>query len=459
MNKLQKSDGELGRKASSYSPSGGNEAGPIELPPLAKTLSDLNIPGIDTYRPRIIALGHTKWTDLFEWLARDLTLRVDPQSFSDVYDGSMSWVIRAVQPGFGNREVAIKVCKYTVETRQGALFHDEIATTAKLKHPGIPDILGYGVLPVGKLPYLVMHFIEGQTLAKIIEARQAERQDTLHGIGEKTLDWHSGDQKILLGILREAASIIQYAHSESVVHRDVKPSNVLVAQHTGAPFVIDFGLHSAPAISNQAGGIATYPRAGSPAYMAPEQHRGQAELISPATDVWGLGMTLLEVLTLTQPPSFAEGVDPAAILSEPHCKVPVELAAIVRRCLREDPKDRYQTAQSLADDLGRFLKHQPVEAFLREKTWIGDRSLYRWDLLTKRMFIDTVRLVSRNKVATLLLSLSAAGVSVGLYEYRNELAAAGNREAAAKVLETRREEFARRASDQLQRARDFAERG
>ena len=457
MNRLSQSDDGANGEAFSGPPAASGEAGAVLLPRLAQTLTDLNLPEIDTYRPRIIALGQTKWTDLFEWLARDLTLRVDPQSFGDVRDGSMSWVIRAIQPEFGHREVAIKVCKYSVNTPQGALFRDEIATTAKLKHPGIPDILGHGVLPGGSLPYYVMHFLVGQTVAEILEARQTEQQK--EGGKVKPTNWRSGDERVLLQIARDAASAIEYAHSEKIIHRDVKPSNILVAQNTGATFVIDFGLQSTPGNSDPSSGIVAYPRAGSPAYMAPEQCRGLPQFISPATDVWGLGMTLLEVLTSKPPPPFEEGASPSAVLRDPSCKVPEELAAIVRRCLQEDPKDRYLSAQRLSDDIERFLMRRPVDAFLREKTWVSDRGLYRSDLLTKRIFIDTARFASRHKLGTVILSFSTIGLSYGLYEYRNELAAEGKREAAAIVLDTRRAELARAADDQLKRARDFAERG
>jgi hypothetical protein len=167
-----------------------------------------------------------------------------------------------------------------------------------------------------------------------------------------------------LGI--QAAEALEHAHACGVVHRDVKPANLLVDAH-GHLWVTDFGLAQ---FQTDAGLTQTGDLLGTLRYMSPEQAGGQRGLIDHRTDVYSLGATLYELLTLRPP---FDGADRQTLLrqilhDEPpppralEKAIPAELETIVLKALAKTPAERYATAQDLADDLGRFLAHQPIRA-------------------------------------------------------------------------------------------------
>src|SRR5262249_33520125 len=151
---------------------------------------------------------------------------------------------------------------------------------------------------------------------------------------------------------------VQAAHDLGIVHRDVKPGNVLFDE-TDVPKVTDFGV-----AKRGSGGdlTATHAVMGTPAYMAPEQARGNTKFVGPTADIYALGVILYEGLTGTRP---FDAPNPMALLHrvaeeepEPPSKrvagVPQDIDLICRKCLEKDPADRYPTAAALADDLRRF---------------------------------------------------------------------------------------------------------
>ena len=160
------------------------------------------------------------------------------------------------------------------------------------------------------------------------------------------------------------AGAVQAAHDLGIVHRDLKPGNVLYDEH-GQPKVTDFGL------AKRAGGsdlTATQAVMGTPAYMAPEQARGETKFVGPQADVYSLGVILYECLTGTRP---FEAPDPLALLrkvaeEEPERPgkrvpgLPRDVELICLKCLAKDPAERYPTAGALAADLGRFAAGEPV---------------------------------------------------------------------------------------------------
>ncbi|MDE2270370.1 MAG: protein kinase, partial [Xanthomonadaceae bacterium] len=179
-------------------------------------------------------------------------------------------------------------------------------------------------------------------------------------------------------LMRTVAEAVDYAHNLGVLHLDLKPANVLLDE-TGAPYVADFGLarrlENALAIENDE-------VSGTPAYMAPEQAQVRASKLTRTTDIWGLGAILYELLT-GQPPFRAETAqDTVKLVLEGHVRaprraqpdLPLDLEAIVLRCLSRDPRERYPSARALADDLARFVDGRPVQA----RPLNGMQQLVRW---------------------------------------------------------------------------------
>jgi hypothetical protein len=232
---------------------------------------------------------------------------------------------------------ALKVLHGPVDADARQRFRAEAAAARRLDHPHIVRVFAAG--EAGRVPYLVMEYAAGGSL----DRRRPE--------------WPMP--------AREAASLVAalaeglaHAHARGIVHRDLKPANVLLTAD-GSPKVADFGL----ARRLDAHGprlTAAHAVLGTPVYMPPEQAAGQARHAGPAADVWALGVILSELLA-GQPPFAGQSADEIRrrVRHEPPSplprSIPPTLAAVVARCLRKDPADRYATAAALANDLRSFL--------------------------------------------------------------------------------------------------------
>jgi tetratricopeptide (TPR) repeat protein/predicted Ser/Thr protein kinase len=193
---------------------------------------------------------------------------------------------------------------------------------------------------------------------------------------------HRDERRLLVELVRDAAHALQHAHEQGVVHRDVKPSNLLVeGRHV---YVVDFGLAkeiAADRSQSLPGGLV-----GTPAFMAPEQARGNSALIDARSDVYGLGATLFACLRGAPP--FA-AADLPALLQQvidrdaPRLGVDRDLDLVVQKCLAKEPAQRYQSAGELAADLERWLRQEPVQArrpslgYRLQKRLQRQRSLWR----------------------------------------------------------------------------------
>lgn len=224
-------------------------------------------------------------------------------------------------------------------------FFQEAQTAARLSHPNI-----VGVHDAGEqegLPFLVMRYISGETLAQRIR----RERPTCTAAAE---------------MLVPIARAVHYLHSQGIVHRDLKPANILL-DTAGVPHVTDFGL--AKVFSENHEHTATGTVIGTPAYMAPEQAWGKTNLAAPACDVYSLGAILYELLTGQTPFPDANPLDQILRLRDseprpPHAvnpEVPGELEQICLRCLEKQPEMRYRTADELADDLQRYLSDEPLQ--------------------------------------------------------------------------------------------------
>jgi formylglycine-generating enzyme required for sulfatase activity/tRNA A-37 threonylcarbamoyl transferase component Bud32 len=252
------------------------------------------------------------------------------------------------------RRVALKVLDAPFRSQDDPRLRRlrrEAAATARLDHPGVCAVLDAGESE--GLGYLAMQLVEGETLAHRIEVA---RREGAAGI----------DPAVVVRLFEQIARAVHAAHEAGVVHRDLKPANLMV-RPDGSPVVLDFGLAHDEA--DLAPGLtSTGAVFGTPAYMSPEQAEGRP--LDRRTDVWSLGVTLYEALTLRRP---FEGPTRSAILRrvredsfvDPRRKnraVSADLAVVVSTALERDLDRRYRTALDLAEDLRRVAVGEPVYA-------------------------------------------------------------------------------------------------
>lgn len=243
-----------------------------------------------------------------------------------------------------DREVALKLM-FRDDERGLQRFRRELKAIARLRHPNIVPLIDSGEHE-GR-PYLVMERVRGRSLA-----------EASGGVDPLSLR-----QRVEL--VRDASRAIQYIHEEGVLHRDIKPQNVLVDQH-GEACVVDFGLARADDDASMTRAGAPI---GTPSYMPPEQAGGLEGSIDVRSDVYALGATLYHALCGRPPFRGSSDHVLAAVLREipqppssRSSEVPRDLDAITLRCLEKDPGLRYQSAAEFADDLDRWLVGEPVWA-------------------------------------------------------------------------------------------------
>jgi serine/threonine protein kinase/predicted Zn-dependent protease len=310
--------------------------------------------------------------------------------------GGMGVVYEAVQISLGRR-VALKVLPFaaTMDPRQLLRFQNEARSAASLEHPHIVPVYGIGC--ERGVHYYGMKFIEGQTVAQLI--REIHRRDAENA--EKTAETplplrplplcgeSSSPPSTAIALTTEklpagkdyfrrvaewgiqAAEALEHAHSLGIVHRDIKPANLMI-DGQGKLWVTDFGLARAASPAGQGGECLTMSGdvLGTLRYMSPEQALAKHGLVDHRTDVYSLGVTLYELLTGTPAVNGKdrEEILNAITLDEPRLPrslnpaLPHELETIVLKAAAKLPTDRYVTAKDLADDLSRFLQHQPIRA-------------------------------------------------------------------------------------------------
>jgi len=300
-----------------------------------------------------------------------------------------------------HREVALKKIleKHADDAVSRRRFVDEAEITGGLEHPGVVPVYGLGS-DAGGRPYYAMRFIKGVSLKEAIERfhQRAETKSPSPPVGEVRGGGGEGQageeagipagsrdlalRKLLRRFL-DVCNAIDYAHSRGVIHRDIKPANIIVGKH-GETLVVDWGLAKAVAradpstgeqtIALSSGGSSeTLPGSalGTPAYMSPEQARGELNRLGPRSDVYSLGATLY--CLLTGKPPF-EGDDVGAILhavqegqfSRPSQHDPTldkALEAVCLKAMAKEPENRYPTPKALADDLDRWMADEPVTAW------------------------------------------------------------------------------------------------
>src|SRR5207302_4510013 len=313
----------------------------------------------------------------------------DYELLEEIGRGGQGVVYRARQKSL-NRTVALKVIGLGqwASTPHLKRFRQEAEAAASLEHPQIVPI--YEIGERDRSCYFSMKFVEGGQL------------DTV--LGGKPMPVRQAAE-----LLVKIARTVQLAHEHGILHRDIKPGNILLDKK-GEPHLTDFGL--ARLTEHESTVTNSLDVLGTPSYMAPEQAAGRTKNLTAAVDVYGLGAVFYQMLT-GQPPFLGittyETVR-LAVESEPRAprllnpKIDRDLSTICLKCLEKGPRSRYASALALAEDLERWLRHEPIQArrtgvFTRGKKWLH-----------------------RNPTtAVSALSLAGLVVAVGVIIWRSEL--------------------------------------
>jgi eukaryotic-like serine/threonine-protein kinase len=323
--------------------------------------------------------------------------------------GGMGEVYRATDRKLG-RAVAIKVLpeEFAKDPARVGRFEREARMLAAVNHPTIAAI--YGAEEDGDTRYIVMELVEGDTLAQRLSTGPLAIPDALRAASQ-------------------IAEALEVAHEKGVIHRDLKPANIMIDRR-GEPIIMDFGLarragKGEPRLTEQ-GTIL-----GTPAYMAPEQADGRHDRMDVRTDVYGLG-AILYTLLAGRPPlrgdnqleTLRQVVDqgPDAVRKW-NPTVNRDLETVCLKCLAKDPLRRYGSAEALAEDLERWLRHEPITA-----RPVG--SLERFTSWCRRNPVVAGLL---GAVAAVLLLGTTVATLFAIQAYRNAVTAEKNADDAKKA--------------------------
>jgi len=382
--------------------------------------------------------------------------------------GGMGVVYEAEQISLGRR-VALKTLPMASAINPVRLnrFRNEAQAAAQLHHPNIVPV--YAVGTERGVWYYAMQIIDGPTLAEVVEAIRtgpstpeqhlsptlASTDETFKTVTGIETPGHIRGAALLC---QQAARALEHAHNMDIVHRDIKPGNLMIDGH-GKLFVTDFGLAR---FRNDNGLTLSGDVVGTLAYMSPEQARGENTVVDHRSDVYSLGATLYELTTLSRP---FEEENRAAMLSriiegkltpprQVNSALPVDVETIILKSMSLEPGHRYSTVAQLADDLTRFLEDQPI---LARRPTVVDRC-QRWCRKHRS-------LVALGVVTALLMcvALSVSTIAIATEQARTEAALrqVSKRETSLRFALARQDQLRveaqanlRQSEENFQKARD-----
>ena len=334
-----------------------------------------------------------------------------------------------------HREVALKEIRSGHANQKSSRdrFLLEAEVTGGLEHPGIVPVYGLGQYKDGR-PFYAMRFIRGDSLRVLID--RFHGADSQRKRNRLTPDFESAEFRKLLRSFVDVCYAVQYAHARGVLHRDLKPDNIMIGRY-GETLIVDWGLaklrqsipsgqqgDSEPTLLPNSGCDSVPTQLGSalgtPAYMPPEQALGRLEDLGPACDIYSIGATLYHLLAGQPPftqPGLAELLDcvkrgdfkpPRFVVT----RVPLPLDAICQKAMSTDPKQRYSSPVELADEVERFLADEPVDAYPEP---LRDRA---------RRWLKKHRTIAATTAAVVLLTtIGLAGLSAVVSRNNSKLAA------------------------------------
>jgi serine/threonine-protein kinase len=359
-----------------------------------------------------------------------------------------------------HREVALKEIqpRHADDSQSRTRFLVEAEITGGLEHPGIVPVYGLGTYGDGR-PYYAMRFIRGDSLKDAIE--RFHRTKANRDAGEVSLELRQ-----LLGRLIDVANAIEYAHCRGVLHRDLKPGNIMLGKY-GETLVVDWGLAKAmdqPESVRLTGEASLKPSSasgtaptllgsavGTPQYMSPEQAAGRHDQAGPASDVYSLGATMYALLTGRAP--FEDG-DIGQVLKhvqqgdftrprEVDKQVPPALEAICLKAMAREPRDRYGSPLAMANDLEHWLADEPVTSYRDSAAERASRWLRRhrsWALA--------------GAAALVVISTVSVAATLIVNEARQQEIAARQQEETARKEAQRQRLLAEQSFQQARRAVD-----
>ncbi len=308
--------------------------------------------------------------------------------------GGMGVVYEAEQVSL-RRRVALKVlpAHLTLQPEAVSRFRREASTAARLQHPGIVQIHGIGQAEGAH--FFAMEFVEGAPLSEVLNRMRREDRGSLEGgqVGKAVSSaahrsvqsepateagtaetrrrasssaWNRTYIETVCGLVTQVADALEHAHKARILHRDVKPSNILVRED-GSAMLTDFGLAREEGLPSL---TLTGEFGGTPYYVSPEQAMARRVKVDHRTDIYSLGVTLYELLTLRLPfeGRTSQEVLGKIIAKEPPSPrqinplLPRDLVTIVLKALEKDPDRRYATARDFASDIRAFLSYRPIAA-------------------------------------------------------------------------------------------------